>query len=200
MTEQSSPQDHEAETAEASAEERTDAVEAEAAPYEDLGENAHDVVVSLLNHQQDLIVELRTVYDRLDEVREVEFRQLESRVESTIGELQEAPSQLAALRGDLESTAQRVQELGDLGHAKAQESAAAVSELQERLASREAQIDELSRTVERLSARLDETAAEAAEAHRRLEVIAQETNSSLLSALPGRAKSSLEKVSRRFRR
>ncbi|GAB3843686.1 hypothetical protein [Nesterenkonia populi] len=212
MTQQSSPQYPEAESAQSPAEAHDagtapeqegppeQAAPLEEAAPEDLGENAHDVVVSLLHHQQDLMVELRTAYDRLDEVREVEFRQLETRVQSAVGELREVPGRLAAMRSDLESTAHRVDEHGNLCSEKVEELSASAADLRARLETRERQVDELASIAAQLQSRLEEVAAESAEAHRRLEVLAQETNSSLLSTLPGRARTAAHKVSRRFKR
>ena len=55
----------------------------EIAASEDLGENAHQVVTALLGHQQDLVAELRGVYQRLEQVREVDYARLENRVIDT---------------------------------------------------------------------------------------------------------------------
>ncbi|WP_258933322.1 hypothetical protein [Nesterenkonia pannonica] len=88
MTHASSADEEQTRTDEASSEDASSSTltEADATPPEDLGKNAHDVVVSLIAHQRDLIIELRSVYDRLDEVRSVEFRDLEERVRSALGD------------------------------------------------------------------------------------------------------------------
>ncbi|NDK30726.1 hypothetical protein [Nesterenkonia haasae] len=178
-------------------------------PPSDLGDNAHQVVTALLGHQQDLVMELRSVYDQLEQVRQVEYAALEARVqdaEATVsaapssGELQELLDLLenisSSLRDQEEKQSNFDQALRDAGDSYA----AQLAERDARIAAQNARIDQLEIAIA--------AAAESADsAHEQLGVLAKETESSLLHRVGERvspaaqqARNALNSIRGRFRR
>ncbi|WP_300343085.1 hypothetical protein [Nesterenkonia sp.] len=176
----------------------------------DLGENAHEVVTALLGHQKDLVAELRSAYERLEQVREVEQAELESRIvqlESRASEtdqlhaqLQELSSRTAALEAALAEQSRTPEQLkAEICQVK--ESAAA------QLAERDARIAAQNARIEELENAISAAAASAESAHEKLQVLAEETESSLLhrvservSPAAAQARNALGTLAKRLRR
>ncbi|WP_258933323.1 hypothetical protein [Nesterenkonia pannonica] len=72
--------------------------------------------------------------------------------------------------------------------------------LQARLERREQQLEQLTEKVDRIERLLEETEAASSDHSRALEALAEQANSSVLGALPERARTTAQKVSRRLRR
>lgn len=178
-------------------------------PPSDLGDNAHQVVTALLGHQQDLVAELRSVYDQLEQVRQVEYAALESRVqdaEATVsaapssGELQELLNLLENISSSLKEQEEKQSDF-DLALREAGESyAAQLAERDARIAAQNARVDQLEMAIS--------AAVESAEsAHEKLGVLAKETESSLIHRVGERvspaaqqARNALNTIRSRFRR
>ncbi|WP_156837291.1 hypothetical protein [Nesterenkonia alba] len=163
----------------------------------DLGENAHQVVQALLGQQKDLVVELRSVYDRLDEVRAVEIKQLETRVDEALSEMTEVPQRLETLQQRLETLEAAVREQEQLAEQQQREHSEAVSG---QLAERDARIGALVARIDQLEDKLGQVAEATDSAHTKLDIIAEETNSSVLRTIPSKARNTFSKVSKRFKR
>lgn len=188
-----------------------DASEApEIAASADLGENAHQVVTALLGHQQDLVAELRSVYERLEQVREVDYARLENRVADA--------EHVVSGGGDVSALVERLTERVDDLTAAANDQSAHTSRLTQQLSeakeSLSAQLADRDARIAAQNARIAElesaitAAAESAEAsHQKLQVLAEETESSLIHRVSERvspaaqqARNALNNIARRLRR
>lgn len=176
----------------------------------DLSENAHQIVTALLGHQQDLVVELRSVYDRLEHVREVDYVQLESRVAEA--------EHLVSGGEDVAARVERLTERVDDLTAAANDQSAHASRLNQQLseareafsaqlAERDARIAAQNARITELQSALSATADSADAAHQKLQVLAEETESRLLHRVSERvtpaarqARSTLRNFFRRVRR
>lgn len=175
----------------------------------DIGTNAQQVVTALLGHQQDLVAELRSVYNRLEEVREVDYAALQERVtaaESTVAatpttaELEQLVNLLEEISGSLKDQETKQAELeAQLKEATEQRAA--------QLAERDARISAQNARIEELESAITAAAESADSAHERLEALAQETGSSVIHRVQDRvspaaqqAKNALNNIRRRFKR
>ena len=176
----------------------------------DLSENAHQIVTALLGHQQDLVVELRSVYDRLEQVREVDYVQLESRVAEA--------EHLVSGGEDVAARVERLTERVDDLTAAANDQSAHASRLNQQLseareafsaqlAERDARIAAQNARIAELQSALSAAADSADAAHQKLQVLAEETESRLLHRVSERvtpaarqARSTLRNFFRRLRR
>lgn len=192
----------------AEADEQDDAAEIIAS--EDLGQNAHEVVTALLGHQQDLVVELRGVYERLEQVREIDYVRLEERLaaaesaayprEQTTRRLDQLSEQVQNLSAATETQAERIAELRGSDQQAHEGLTAQLAERDARISAQNARIAELESAVH--------AAAESADsAHEKLQVLAEETQSSLINRVSERlspaaqqAKRALGNIARRLRR
>lgn len=191
---------------------RTDSDLAESEPAEieapeDLGENAHQVVLALLRHQRDLVLELQEVYSRLEQVREVEYAQLRTEVDEALHSVADVPERLTQLQGRTDALAASVEELTALSTDQNARISASTEDQRVQLAERDARIAALTARLDELDKSAQQTASSVQEAHELLEVLAQETDSSLLHRVTERvspaaqqAKTTFSKVARRLRR
>lgn len=198
----------ESEEPQVSTEDAEESEEIDASP--DLGENAHQVVTALLGHQQDLIAELRSVYERLEEVREVDYAKLESRVaeaETAVSGGQDVDSRLEGLTERVEHLTAAINEQFEqhdqLTAQLNQVSQAAAAQLAER----DARISAQNTRIGELEAAVTASAEAAEAAHEKLDVLAEETQSRLLHRVSERvspaaqqARSALNNIARRIRR
>ncbi|WP_150459960.1 hypothetical protein [Nesterenkonia ebinurensis] len=178
-------------------------------PPSDIGENAQQVVTALLGHQQDLVAELRSVYERLEQVREVDYAALEDRVNQAEAVVEAAPStaELEELVGLLEGVSGSLQE-HESKQAELEQNLRETAEHQAaQLAERDARIAAQNARIEELEAAITAAAESAESAHEKLQVLAKETNSSLIHRVGERvspaaqqAKSALSNIRNRFRR
>lgn len=180
------------------------------APSADLGENAHQVVTALLGHQQDLVAELRSVYERLEQVREVDYAHLQARVEDA----EHVVSGGEDIAAQVQRLTERVDELTAVAVEQAERQVRAGEELgegQERsstqLAERDARISAQNARIAELENAITAAADSAESAHHKLQVLAEETESSLIHRVSERvspaarqAKSTLTSITRRLRR
>ena len=183
---------------------------AEITAPEDLGENAHQVVTALLGHQQDLVAELRSVYERLEQVREVDYARLQARVEDA----EHVVSGGEDIAAQVERLAERVDELTAVVTEQAERQVRAGKDLgegQERnstqLAERDARISAQNARIAELETAVTDAADSAESAHHKLQVLAEETESSLVHRVSERvspaarqARSALSNIARRLRR
>ena len=180
---------------------------AEIAAPEDLGENAHQVVLALLRHQRDLVLELQEVYSRLEQVREVEYAQLRTEVDEALHSVADLPERLTQLQGRTDALTASVAEHSALSADQNARISASTADQRVQLAERDARIAALTARLDELEKSAHQTARFAEEAHELLEVLAQETGSSLLHRVTERvspaaqqAKTTFSKVARRLRR
>lgn len=177
---------------------------------EDIGQNAHQVVTALLGHQQDLVAELRSVYERLEQVREVDYARLQSRVEDA----EHVVSGGEDFAAQVERLTERVDELFAVVAEQAQHQVRTGEELgqgQERssmqLAERDARISAQNARIAELETTVTAAADSAETAHQKLQVLAKETESSLIHRVSERvspaarqARTALNSIARRLRR
>ncbi len=178
-------------------------------PPTDIGENAQQVVTALLGHQQDLVAELRSVYERLEQVREVDYAALEGRVKQAESVVEAAPSaaELQELIGLLEGMSGTLKEHENKQAELEQQLRDAREHHATQLAERDARIAAQNARIEELEAGITAAAESAESAHDKLQVLAQETNSSLIHRMGERvspaaqqARNALSNIRRRFRR
>lgn len=177
---------------------------------DDLGENAHQVVTALLGHQQDLIAELHSVYERLEQVREVDYARLQARVEDA----EHVVSGGEDIAAQVERLTERVDELFAVVAEQAERQVRAGEELgegQERsstqLAERDARISAQNARIAELETAVTAASDSAESAHHKLQVLAEETESSLIHRVSERvspaarhARTALSSIARRLRR
>lgn len=173
----------------------------------ELGTNAQQVISALLGHQQDLVAELRSVYERLDHVRAVEYAQLEDRVN-------QVESQASGDGGTLTQMAAQVQELTEAVQKQSDHTIQLAGRLEQNTERHAAQLAERDARIGAQNARIDElelaitAAAESSNsAHEKLQVLAEETQSSLIHRVSERvspaaqqARSAVGNIARRLRR
>lgn len=181
---------------------------------EDLGENAHHVVTALLGHQQDLVYELRSVYDRLEQVRTVDHAALEQRLaeaESVIARNAEhtsdAEQQIHALSQQVDQLATTVAEHSQTTQAVTEQLREATDRYSAQLAERDARISAQNAKIDELEAAVTAAVESSTEAHQKVQVLAEETGSSLTHRISERvspaaqqAKSALGNIAKRLRR
>ncbi|MCT1606096.1 hypothetical protein M3B43_01910 [Nesterenkonia massiliensis] len=179
----------------------------EIAAPEDLGENAHQVVLALLRHQRDLVLELQEVYSRLEQVREVEYAQLRTEVDEALQSVADLPERLTLLQERTDALTASVEEHSALSADQNARISASTADQRVQLAERDARIAALTARLDELEKSAQQTASSVQEAHELLEVLAQETDSSLLHRVTERvspaaqqAKTTFSKVARRLRR
>lgn len=193
--------------------EDTDAAEESAlqeiAPSSDLGDNAQQVVSALLGHQQDLVAELHSVYQRLEQVREVDYAALESRVQHAEAVVASAPSasdleQLLSMLEEVSASLKDREAAEDRLGSQLRETA---EKLSAQLAERDARIAAQNARIEQLESAITAAAESADAAHDKLQVLAEETGSSLIHRVSERvspaaqqARRALSNVTRRIRR
>jgi chromosome segregation ATPase len=178
-------------------------------PPSDLGDNAHQVVTALLGHQQDLVAELRSVYEQLEQVRQVEYAALESRVQDAEATVSAAPSssELQELLTLLESVSSSLKEQEDRQSGFEQALREAESAYATQLAERDARIAAQNARIDQLEIAITAAAESGDSAHEKLDVLAKETESSLLHRMGERvspaaqqARNALNTIRGRFRR
>lgn len=178
-------------------------------PPEDIGTNAQQVVSALLGHQRDLVAELHSVYQRLEEVRTVDYAALESRVTeaeavvsaaATGSELQELLDLLDSVSSSLQEQQAKQTDAEQSLKDSAESHAAQLAERDARIAAQNARIEQLESAIV--------AAAESADsAHEKFESLAHEIESSLIHRVGERvspaaqqARNALHNIRSRFRR
>lgn len=183
--------------------------EEEILPAEDIGTNAQQVVSALLGHQRDLVAELRSVYERLEQVREVDHSALEARIAAAEQQVSAAPSssELQELLGLLEGISATLEDQ----QAKQTDLEQSLKEAGEshaaQLAERDARIAAQNARIEQVESALVAAAESADSAHQKFEELAQEVQSSLIHRVGERvspaaqqARNALSNIRRRFRK
>lgn len=183
--------------------------EAEILPPEDIGSNAQEVVSALLGHQRDLVAELHSVYERLEQVREVDYAALQTRVSTAEETVAAAPTsaELHELLGILDSISSTLQD-EQAKQAELEQSLKQAEESQHaQLAERDARISAQNARIEQLESAIIAAAESADSAHEKLETMAHEVQSSLIHRVGERvspaaqqARNALSIIRSRFRR
>lgn len=175
----------------------------------DIGDNAHQVVTALLGHQQDLVAELRSVYEQLEHVRQVEYTALESRVQEAEATVAAAPSssELTELLNVLDNVSASLQEQEQRQSGFDEALREAQNSFAVQLAERDAQLAAQQARIDQLEGAITAAAESADSAHEKLEVLAKETESSLIHRVSERvspaaqqARHALHTIRGRFRR
>lgn len=183
--------------------------ETEILPPEDIGSNAQEVVTALLGHQRDLVTELHSVYERLEQVREVDYAALQARVTSAEQTVAAAPTsaELQELLGILDSVSASMQE-EQAKQTELEQTLKRVEEAQQaQLAERDARISAQNARIEQLESAIVAAAESADSAHEKVETVAREVQSSLIHRVGERvspaaqqARNALNTIRSRFRR
>lgn len=184
-------------------------IEEEILPPEDIGTNAQQVVSALLGHQRDLVAELHSVYERLEQVRAVDYSALESRVTEAEATVSAAPSaaELHELLGLLEDVSSSLQDQQAKQAELEQSLKEAAESLAMQLAERDARIAAQNARIEQLESAIIAAAESADSAHEKFEALAKEVESSLIHRVGERvspaaqqARNALHSLRSRFRR
>lgn len=158
-------------------------------PPADLGDNAHQVVTALLGHQEDLMQELRSIYDRLEQVRTVEYRQLHQRVEaaeSTVTHYTDQSEALSSLRPQVDSLVENAAGFHERLHGVEQQLAELAGDQRRTETGLRETIDAQQTQIQELTSALKDLQESQTETQRAVELVAEETGTRLIDRVSER--------------